>query len=299
MDPAMRQHPGDSVVVTGLGCEVPPAVSPWLAADPSAATPPDALLCHDADPLPFLRVRKTAKFLSKQDRLALSAAAAAVRSASLTADLLAERTMIAMGVGPIPFQRDEAMAVARQSGDHGEFSMQCFCREAYEQINPMLLFACLPNMPAYHISANLQIRGGYCLTYPSCAESYHAFQNAVCALAENRADAVLFGGVADQQNFLVENHHRKTGQRLPAPDCACFLVLETASAAAARGITPLARLVDLHCRRTAQHVTEPRDFFFGPAELPIAVARFAGQPAIRQTHIWTEDGQQLESTWEK
>lgn len=295
----MLQHPGDSVVVTGVGCELPPALHPWLAGEPAAAVAPGAALSHDADPLPFLRVRKTAKFLSKQDRLALAAAAGAVRTAGLSAETLEERTLIAMSVGPIPFQRDEAMAVAHSSSENGEFSMPRFCRDAYEQINPMLLFACLPNMPAYHISANLQIRGGYCLTYPSCAESYHALRNAVCSLSEGAADAVLFGGVADQQNFLVENHHRKTGQALPAPDCACFLVLENASAAAARGAVPLARLADLQSGQAAPRGMEPRSVFLGPADLPIFVARFTRTPAARQTHAWVENGQQSESLWEK
>ena len=151
----MSQYPGDSIVVTGLGCEVPAVLRPWLAGGASAAIPPDAPLGHDADPLPFLRVRKTAKFLSKQDRLALSAAAAAVQTAALSAETLELQTLIALSVGPIPFQRDEAMLVAENAREADGFSMARFCRDAYEQINPMLLFACLPNMPAYHISANL------------------------------------------------------------------------------------------------------------------------------------------------
>ena len=64
MDAYLSEHARDPVVVTGAGCECPV----------------DGALSHDVDPVPYLRVRKTAKYLSKQDRLALGAASRAVRA---------------------------------------------------------------------------------------------------------------------------------------------------------------------------------------------------------------------------
>ncbi len=297
MDEKLPKHPRDSVVVTGVGLELPAALRPWLACDMPAACLDGDALAHDADPLPFLKSRKTMKFMSKQDRLAMCAAAQAVNGAALPAELLDMDTMIAMCVGPIPFAESDAMAVAAHAHANDEFSMQQFCGEAYERVNPLLLFACLPNMPAYHVSANLAIHGGYYLTYPSCVESYTALQSAVDALAEGKAKAVLYGGVADQQNFLVRNHHRKTGQLLPAPDVACFLVLETRSHALARGATILARLC-------ASRVTNPCDgdlatttYHFGPAELPLAVAQLISREAPTVTHRLPGASYCFESDW--
>jgi 3-oxoacyl-(acyl-carrier-protein) synthase len=282
MDAYLSEHARDPVVVTGAGCECPV----------------DGALSHDVDPVPYLRVRKTAKYLSKQDRLALGAASRAVRAAGLGGDELEHRTLIAMGVGPIPFQRDEALAVAELSRVEEAFSVDRFCREAYEAVNPMLLFACLPNMPAYHLSANLGIRGGYYLTYPSCGETYQALQHAVDSLREGICSVVLFGAVADQQNFLVHNHHRKVGQLLPAPDCASFLVLETQSHAAARQVSALARLERLGWTAERAVPQDAGGCYYGPVELPLAVARWldgAGVGGLR--HGASGSGWAVESEW--
>lgn len=286
-------------MVTGLGYEFPSSLRSWFEAGISAELQGTSPLTHDADPVPFLRVKKTAKFMSKQDRLAMSAAARAVSSSGLSADVLETQTLIAMGVGPIPFQESEALAVAERSRQDGSFSAECFCRDAYEEVNPMLLFACLPNMPTYHISANLNIRGGYYLTYPSCTESYQALQNAVDSLTEGRAMAVLFGGVADQQNFLVRNHHHKTHQKLPAPDCACFLVLETLQQAQVRKATVLARLDTLQCGPDSDGISFNRTFCLGPVDIPLEVARFIEGGAGHLRHSLSENGISFESRWGK
>ena len=254
MDTQLSEHPRDMVVVTGLGYEIPAALRTWFADGVVTCEQASASLSHDADPVPLLRVRKTAKFMSKQDRLALCAAARAVSVSGLASDVLETKTLIAMAVGPIPFQESEARDVAEHSCVDSRFSEERFCKEAYEAFNPMLLFSCLPNMPTYHISSNLNMKGGYYLTYPSCAESYLALQNAMDALLEGRSQAVLFGAVVDQQNFLVQNHHCKMHQSLPAPDCACFLVLETLRHAQARKATVLARLCDF---KMGSHLQNP------------------------------------------
>lgn len=299
MDTHLSECSGDMVVVTGLGYEIPMALRTWFAGGLLADGQESASLAHDADPVPFLRVRKTAKFMSKQDRLALSAAARAVSTSGLNADELETKTLVAMAVGAIPFQEGEARDVAEHSCVDKRFSEERFCQEAYEAFNPMLLFACLPNMPAYHISANLQMRGGYYLTYPSCAESYLALRNAMDALSEGRAQAALFGGVADQQNFLVRNHHRKGGQTLPAPDCACFLVLETLNHAQARKAPILARLSDFEIGNEQGSASPERTCYLGPVELPLEVARLIEGTSDRVRHRLDENELIYESGWSR
>ena len=191
------------------------------------------------------------------------------------------------------------MLVAEHSSHENAFSMERFCRDAYDKVNPMLLFACLPNMPAYHISANLNIRGGYYLTYPSCAESYMALRNAVSALSEGRTMAVLYGAVADQQNFLVRNHHLKTGPMLPAPDGACFLVLETLSRARSRNVSILARLQGIRIIPDPGISPATEICHFGPVALPLGVARFIEKGGASCTHRLQSDGHLFESTWTK
>lgn len=297
MDKELPEYAVDSVVVTGVAYEIPPGLLQWFANGQRDGHGVCTALAHDADPTPYLRVRKTVKFMSKQDRMAVPAAARAVQSSGLSAEVLATQTMVAMCIGPIPFREDEARLVADKSSHDNEFSMDSFCRNAYEEVNPMLLFACLPNMPAYHISANLGIRGGYYLTYPSCAESYMVLRNAVDALAGGQTLAVVYGGVADQQNFLVENHHLKTGQVLPAPDGACFLVLELLSHAQARHATILARLRAIRIAQEAATTALGGAYCFGAADLPIEVARFASGNGVALTHRFQARGYLFESEW--
>ncbi len=297
MDTQLSEHPGNMVVVTGLGYEIPAALRTWFAEGVVTGEQASASLSHDADPVPLLRVRKTAKFMSKQDRLALCAAARAVSVSGLAANVLETETLIAMAVGPIPFQEGEALEVAEHSCVDNRFSEERFCKEAYEAFNPMLLFSCLPNMPTYHISANLNMKGGYYLTYPSCAESYLALQNAMDSLSEGRSQAVLFGAVADQQNFLVQNHHRKIHQSLPAPDCACFLVLETLRQAQARKATVLARLCDFNISSDQGNTSADRSLYLGPVELPLDVARMIEGKSDRLIHRLNENNNSFESEW--
>lgn len=298
MDQELSGYSGDPIVVTGVGLEVPVAIRSWFEAGGLLEAAGGAALSHDADPVPFLRVRKSAKFMSKQDRLALASAARAVQSARLTPELLDTQVAISMCVGVIPFKEDEAVQVAERSRRGNEFSMEAFSRDAYEVVNPMLVFACLPNMPAYHLSVNLGIRGGYYLTYPSCVESYMALQNAVDALSAGQARAVLFGAAADQQNFLALNHQRKTGQTLPAPDCACFLVLETESGARERKADILARMQGVRVRKVPG-AKQPESCCFGPVDLPLAVARFVEGMGQGGTHRVHDQGYLAESEWSR
>ncbi|MCP4692184.1 MAG: hypothetical protein GY859_29330, partial [Desulfobacterales bacterium] len=150
-----------------------------------------------------------------------------------------------------------------------------------------LAFSCLPNMPAHHLSANFDIQGEYFITYPGVAQFYLALQEAVARLREGSLDLALVGGVADQNNFLVENHwsKRRPGATPRAADAAGFITLEREESARERGKAALARLVSVEDVRrpkiskgrrssdAAPGEHEP-DIELGPGDLPLQLSAF-------------------------
>lgn len=289
----------EGVVVTGAGA----------ASDP------------DLDPRPLLRERKMRKFMGAQDRLALAAASAACRGAGLVRDSaeLGPAAGLFLTVGWLPFEREDIDVLCEASCDAlGSFDLPRFLRESYESINPLLTFRCLSNMPAYHASTNLGIQGPYVTSYAGTGQLYAALEEALWALAgESPAGTVeraLWGGVAYQRNFLVEQHlariPRAEPQR-PTGDGAGVLVLEREASAAARGAPVLARL------RACEQRYAPRDPHLAPASarevfrgaevpdlgvasLPCALAQALalGGPGLVEHEAETHDGYRLASAWE-
>lgn len=195
------------------------------------------------DPLPFLKERKSKKYLGRQDELAVITAGRALDRAGLEGDL-GEATGLYLSVGYIPFQeRDIDPVLARSLDERGRFSMAAFSDGGYQRAHPLLAFRCLPNMPAYHIAQNFGIEGPYYVAYPSDGQLFVALEQAVLALGERRIERALVCGVAHQQNFLVEHHHRRVGVD-PAGlrDAGATLVLERAGE---RDVAVLARLEEL------------------------------------------------------
>ena len=205
-----------------------------------------AAVCDACDAGPYLRIRKLGKFMGKQDALAVVAAARAVEAAGLTAPL-GERCGLYVAVGYIPFEANDINRLLDASLDGDNFSMQRFAAHAIGAINPLLTFRVLPNMPAFHVSLNLDIQGPYVVSYPGIGQFYTVLEEAIAAINSGTIDVALVGAVADQRNFLVEHHFSRLTppiepQRLA--DGAAFMVIEGRAAAEARGMTPRARLVD-------------------------------------------------------
>ncbi len=304
MDQKPGKHSTHPIVVTGTGFEISPDAVPFLG-DHGGEPPPT--LPHDCRPLEFLRIRKTLKFMSKQDRLALSAAGKALKQAEPPE---AQRTLqcgVFITVGYIPFRLEEARALCGHSTEKGDFSMTRFTTDAYDVINPLRAFSCLPNMPAHHLAANFNLQGEYFITYPGTAELYLALQEAVERLWEGSIRFALVGGTADQTNFLVENHYRKVFQGPPAPlaDAAAFMVLETEQGARERNQPPLARLVSLQYDRenSESRPTGPGGTIqWGPAQLPLqlsaALSRMETSPASSSfSHGGRHEGFSYSSQW--
>ncbi|APV50707.1 hypothetical protein BWI17_14045 [Betaproteobacteria bacterium GR16-43] len=256
--------------------------------------------------VPFLRVPKTRKFMGKQDRMAVIAAGRALAGVDLPAEARI-RTGFYLAVGFIPFERPEIETLAEHSAEAGAFSMARFSGEAIHRVNPLLTFRCLPNMPMFHVSANFGVMGGYLVTYPGAGQLYVALQEAACALEAGEIDRALVGGVADQDNFLVEFGLRRSppcdGAR--PVDAAAFVLLEREADARARGVTPGLRLTALDVaynpREEATHEETPNaggHDYFGPASLPMALTEAFRERRSLRHRVTTRDGFDAASTWE-
>jgi 3-oxoacyl-(acyl-carrier-protein) synthase len=262
MDAKTGQYTGHPVVVTGLGWEVSAGGWKTLLGEELELSRLD--LSHQCRPVEFLRVRKTLKLMSKQDCLAVSAAGKALRCLRVDEGELTTGCGVFMSVGYIPFRLDEARELCDHAQEGGQFSMAALTTSAYDVIHPLRAFACLPNMPAHHVATNFNLQGEYFITYPGAAEFYLALGEAVERLKEGSMSYALVGGVADQVNFLVENHYCKIMGEVPLlADGAGFMALELEDRARQRGQEVLARLDSLSSGDAV---------LFGAASAPLRLA---------------------------
>ncbi len=264
----------------------------WLAPPPGEAV----------DVLPWLQSRKSRKFMAKQDELAVAAAGAALRDAGLLDDPARADLGLYLAVGHLAFERADIEAIADRSLDaQGQFSMRQFAGEGIDQVNPLLTFRCLPNMPAYHVSVNFGLQGPYLLLYPGVAQAYEVLMQACDDLAQGRIAQALVGGVADQLNFLVDFHFQRDAQRrqLPRADGAGFLVLEHQRSAQARGARIQARPLHVETRYPSGPQAPVQS---SAAELACGVARWLqrghGDEAFFEHRAASLDGCSVHSRWE-
>src|SRR5262245_50251353 len=242
---------------------------------------------RECDSTTFLKSRKLRKFMGRQDELAVVAAARAVEAASLP-PILGERCGLFLAVGFIPFERDDLEMLVDASVEDGRFSMERFSTTGFRTLNPLLTFRCLPNMPAFHVSLNLDIQGPYFVSYPGIGQFYTALEEACAGLADRAIDVALVGGVADQDNFLVQHHFSRIDRPPDANalrSAAGFIVLERRLDAERRGATPRARLLRLDLRycpadpfagNNALSLTDVDEF--GPADLAVRLATAPAGP---------------------
>lgn len=297
-DPEGTAH---GVLVSGLGWEISPDA--WQCLTGNRTDPSRLQLTHDCDPTAYLRVPKTIKYMSKQDRLAVSATGKALEGAGYDLEKAKDSWGLFMTVGYIPFKREEAERICRYSQENDKFSMLKFSTEAYDSINPLLAFACLPNMPAYHVSANFNIQGEYFLTYPGAVQFYQALSEAVQRLQFGGLKRAIVGGVSDQCNFLVENHFQKfhAADGMRTSDLAAFMILERLTPAPGASRQARIKLLSLSVRYTKGHSaseqTRPK-FRLGPAELPMLLSAFAHNQKGLFSHCCRSETHTFKSTWE-
>ena len=204
----------------------------------------------DCDSTPVLKSRKMRKFMGRQDELAVIAAVRAVEAAALP-KALGERCGLYLSVGFIPFEDTDLAMLVDASTAEGRFSMERFSTTAFRALSPLLTFRCLPNMPAFHVSLNLDVQGPYSVGYPGIGQFYLALEEAASALDDGTIDVALVGGVADQDNVLVQHHFSRIDGPIPASalsSAAGFLVLERRHDADRRGAALRARPIACEIR---------------------------------------------------
>ena len=264
-----------------------------------------------ADPTPYLAEPKTRKYMSAQDEMAVVAAARALASAGVERGSLGARTGLYLTVGHIPFEHDDIAKVVESSMDQGEFSLARFTREGWQRGRPLVAFRCLPNMPAFHVSATFGIEGPCVVLYPGVGQLYLALDAAHDALARGDIDRALVGGVTHQRNFLVEHHFERVVPSVPKErlgNAAAFLVMSRDERARVRrehvelqyqpvdprvdSVVPeeLFSLDSAPVERTHEH---------GCASLPLALATAMerGGPFVLEHRVAARDGIRASSRW--
>ncbi len=251
------------------------------------------------DAAPFLTTLKNRKYMGPQDDLAVVAASKAVASAGLAAPL-GERAGLYVAVGYIPFEESDLKTLVDASTEDGAFSMRRFSERGFQSVHPFLTFRCLSNMPAFHVSVNLCIRGPYFVTYPGPGQFYLALEEARFALASDAIDVALVGGVAYQKNFLVEHHFSRVDPEAKIANGAGFLVLQRR--AEAREVR--AELIELRVSYRPHQPFEERSEFEeegvpagerGAASLPFALSAMGAGTLLHR--LRARDGIEGQSTW--
>lgn len=176
----------------------------------------------------YLKNVKDRKLMSKQDKLALLTAARAWKESSFSDSAeIKDRTGIYYCVGILPFIDNQLERLASLSQKEGEFDEYLFSTSGFNSMNPLLTFKCLPNMPLFHISFNLDITGRYLMTYPNNDDFIQTCVRSIDDLEDGLIDAAIVGAACDQENILVKHHlHRvQNGLDFKAIDCSASLVL--------------------------------------------------------------------------
>jgi 3-oxoacyl-(acyl-carrier-protein) synthase len=241
--------------------------------------------------------------MGPQDEMAVVAAGAALKEAGLTSDLGA-RAGVYFAVGFIPFERAAIDDLLAGSTDERGFSMQRLSTTGYGNLNPLMTFRCLSNMPAFHMSLNFDIQGPYFVTYPGAGQFYLALEQALMALATDAIDVAVVGGVAHQKNFLVEQHFARV--QPPAArleDAAGCVILERATRAEKRSVAVRARLEDYRIDYRAHDPLEEAlvsnetgaDPAMGAASLPVALC--SSQSGALHHELRSRDGIHAVSSW--
>jgi 3-oxoacyl-(acyl-carrier-protein) synthase len=242
------------------------------------------------DVRPWLRERKSKKYMGLQDELAVACAGLALKQAGLAEHLAGERTGLFIAVGYIPFRESDILPVLEGSLDErGQFDMRRFAQEGYLRAHPLLAFRCLPNMPAYHVAANFGIEGPYFVGYPDAGQLYLALDQANEALADGRIDVALVCGVAHQRNLLVEHHFARVEPPVAADrlfDAAAAIVLERPDHAVQRSAQPLGEL------QTVDVSYHPHDPLVSPRDDAVEAWLGPAGPLIALAHGW-ESGASL------
>lgn len=263
------------------------------------------------DPTALLPQAKTRKYMSAQDEMAVVAAARAIADADLGSGPLGARVGLYLMVGYIPFEYDDIARVVEASSEGSAFSLSRFTRQGWQRARPLVAFRCLPNMPAFHVSAAFGIEGPCVVLYPGSGQFYLALDAALEALERGEIDRALVGAVTHQRNFLVEHHFARVDPPL-APErlgnAAAFLVV---SRSADAQVTRLSSEVKYRAHDPRRETVAPEESWkidppletsrldLGCASLPVALASAVdrGGTFTLEHRVRTRDGIEASSRW--
>lgn len=284
-----------------------------------------------------LRFPKMKKFMGKQDKMAVLSASEAIHHAAIPPEDLKERTGLYLSVGYIPFEKKDIEPLTQNSIENDLFEMELFSTKGIAQVNPLMTFRCLPNMPIFHVSLNFGIQGHYFITHPGPGQFYLALQEAIQDLRKRDCDFALIGGVADQNNFLVQHHFERTfnkeieqetrqeteqnnppekeREKRPLTDASGFFCLERKEDAIKRNAPLLLELEEISIEYQPhdplnQVFSFQETVFFpetqeqispsdylGPAGLPVLLSRFFQNQKKMVHQVNTLDGFKIRSQW--
>lgn len=207
--------------------------------------------------------------MSKQDKLALTAASQCWKEVeSELKDVDKSRVGIYFCVGILPFEDRPLDRIASFSqNENAEFDYQKFSDDAFNSMNPLLTFKCLPNMPLFHISYNLGITGRYVMTYPSHQDLFESIVRAKEDLETGIIDYAIVGAACDQNNFLVQHHIKRMQPELidTTLDCAATIILTSKSNTSKANITSLENHYEANSE--GRMITEHSGAYHGSAQL--------------------------------
>jgi 3-oxoacyl-[acyl-carrier-protein] synthase II len=230
-----------------------PDLQPWVVADVAGF-----------DPMEFVKPRKSLKVMARDSQLALAAAQLARTHAAAEAGTFdPERLATVFGADTVnPTLEDSAQSYIACT-ENGEFHYDRWGSIGLPAAFPLNMLKLLPNMLTCHVSIAHDARGPCNTIYNGDISGLQAIGESAALIQRGMADVALAGGSSARRqplDFLraattMELSHRcddpatasrpfditRDGQ-VPGEGAGC-LVLETSTAATARGARPWARLL--------------------------------------------------------
>lgn len=140
-------------------------------------------------------IRKALKLMNRETRMAVAAAQQAVSGCDLSgAGYEPERVGVCFGAGNVSILPEDFLAgVQACTNKAGEFEFERWGSEGLEQVAPLWLLRCLPNMPACHLSIINEFRGPNNSITQREAAANLSVAEAYNGIVEGAADAMVTG----------------------------------------------------------------------------------------------------------
>lgn len=178
---------------------------------------------------------------------------------------------------PDPERAGVVMGVGVGGLDQAFMGLDILRTKGLARINPFLLPASVPNMPAYHLSVQFRCQGHSCTVSTACAAGTQALGEGMIALQRGAADVLLCGGAEGLLNdisFAGFIAMRALADDNDAPEKACkpfdarrngfvmsegcaVFVMEGLDHALARGARIYAEVLGYASSADAFHVAQP------------------------------------------